>query len=336
MERFPLAPDTINLSPAQIKFLKNTIPAFTARGWTMLSAGRAGSDRRFVRVKAKRTGESYILVIWDGKDPDWKRFISIQRDISSHMEILPAMYAYDEDLGCIVEEDLGAVTLKKYCAPPVPKGRLERVYRNVLDSLAQWQRLNPGVSAAIGSRDMDMKMFLWESGYFSEHCVTEYFGGGNLLSEGWEKERLRMAQEAASFPRVCIHRDFQSENIMLRGRMVRLVDFQGARCGPAAYDVASLLYDPYVAALTPALALRLFAYYRSIAPLDVPRRSLRICAMQRLMQALGAYANLSIHKGKQWYQAFVPIALKRLAGVAGEDEEFPVLKQVVSACCGKI
>lgn len=331
-----MASDTIRLSPAQVQFLKNTIPAFTAAGWTVVSAGRAGSDRRFVRVKTKRGSESYVLVIWDSSDPDWKRFISIQRDISSHLEILPAMYAYDEELGCIVEEDLGAVTLKKYCSRPVPKGRLERVYRNVLDSLALWQRLDPGISTAIGSRDMDIEMFLWESEYFSVHCITEYFGGENLLSDGWEKERLRIAQEAASFPRVCIHRDFQSENILLRGRMVRLVDFQGARRGPAAYDVASLLYDPYVAVLTPALARRLFAYYRSVAPLDVPQRSLRICAMQRLMQALGAYANLSIHKGKQWYQAFVPVALKRLAGVVGEDDEFPVLKQGVSACCRKI
>lgn len=327
----------MTLSPALIKFLRNTVHSFSLAVWTVSATGCAGSDRRFLRVKARERRESYILVLWDQKDPDWNRFISIQRDVSSQVRFLPNIYAYNEDLGCIVEEDLGDVTLKKYCeirhATPA---KIEDAYRRVLDSLVQWQRIEPCVSPVIASREMDLDMFLWESRYFATHCITEFFGCEKLLSDKWEKERLRIAREAAEPPTVCIHRDFQSENVMLRNRRIRFVDYQGARRGPAGYDVASLLYDPYVPALAPALSSRLFDYYRSIAPVDVTERSLRICALQRIMQALGAYGNLSIHKGKQRYAAFIPFALKRLAKIAGQGKDFPALEEIISACSNKL
>ena len=329
----------MTLSPAQIKFLRNSVHSFTSAAWTISAAGLAGSDRRFLRVKSREKRESYIVILWDKKDPDWNRFISIQRDISSQGQgrFLPYIYAYDEDLGCIVEEDLGDVTLKKYCDIHHAKpAKIEDVYRRVLDSLAEWQRLDPCVSPVIASRKMDLEMFLWESRYFATHCITEYFGCEKLLSDKWEKERLLIAQEAAGLPTVCIHRDFQSENVMLRNRRIRFVDYQGARLGPAGYDVASLLYDPYVPALAPALSNRLLDYYRSIAPVNITERSLRICALQRIMQALGAYGNLSIHKGKQRYTTFIPVALKRLWKIAGQEKEFPALEEMISACSKKL
>ena len=43
-----------------------------------------------------------------------------------------------------------------------------------------------------------------------------------------------------------MHRDFQSQNIILREGQAYLIDFQGMRPGLAEYDLASLLYDPYV------------------------------------------------------------------------------------------
>jgi len=43
-----------------------------------------------------------------------------------------------------------------------------------------------------------------------------------------------------------MHRDFQSKNLMIKNEQIFVIDFQGARLGPPSYDLASLLFDPYV------------------------------------------------------------------------------------------
>jgi aminoglycoside/choline kinase family phosphotransferase len=328
-----LAPDTVQLNPAQTGFLKKAIPSFDPASWAITSAGHAGSDRKFVRVKSRITKESFVLVIWDSNDHDWVRFISIQRDVSPLLPFLPRIFGSDDGHGLILEEDLGSSTLKKYCSSDsATLAAVETIYKQVLDALVQWQGLDTGMSATIAARDMDIEMFLWETEYFTTHCVREYFGLDRFVAPAWEKERQQLAAEAAAFPRVCIHRDFQSENIMLLAGKIRFVDYQGARRGPAAYDVASLLLDPYVEKLTPELSKRLLDYYLSIAPAGVTPHSFRICALQRLMQALGAYANLSIHKGKDWYREYIPVALQRLNPMVNELKSFPSLEEIVREC----
>ena len=65
------------------------------------------------------------------------------------------------------------------------------------------------------------------------------------------------------------------------------------RPGLAEYDLASLLYDPYVA-LGKSERAELAAHYcgrqlENGATINRIRFKFRLCAMQRLMQALGAY-----------------------------------------------
>jgi hypothetical protein len=45
---------------------------------------------------------------------------------------------------------------------------------------------------------------------------------------------------------------------------------------------------------------------------------LRLCAMQRLMQALGAYGFLGLVKGNRQFLAYVPTALDLLRNVVAE------------------
>ena len=61
-----------------------------------------------------------------------------------------------------------------------------------------------------------------------------------------------------------------------------------------------------------------------------------ICAAQRLMQACGAYGNLSIHKGKKKYRQFMPVALDRLNSIVERLPEYPAIKKVVECCRGAL
>ncbi len=92
------------------------------------------------------------------------------------------------------------------------------------------------------------------------------------------------------------------------------------RPGLAEYDLASLLYDPYVK-LSDAERAELIVYYRdrqlesgSTVDGDFDFK-LRLCAMQRLMQALGAYGFLGLVKGHKHFLQNIPNALSSLRAV---------------------
>jgi N-acetylmuramate 1-kinase len=205
-------------------------------------------------------------------------------------------------------------------------------YGRVIEAMIQWHSHDLSTASAVRQRRMDEEMFLWESSYFAAHCAVEFCGQEQVLDQHWEAERTRLAKETASLPAVCTHRDFQSENIMIHRDKVRFVDFQGARLGPAEYDLASLLFDPYVEALTKDIIDQLFTHYQSLAPGKVTLRSFHLAAAQRLLQALGAYGNLSLHKGKDWYRVHIPIALQRLLLVVERLHDFPAIHRVVKRC----
>ncbi|MBD3346108.1 MAG: phosphotransferase [Chitinivibrionales bacterium] len=329
---------TIVLTPAQEEFLEKNIPSFSFSLWDISEAANAGSDRRFVRVSHKdHSDQSYILIIWDSSERDWGRFVAIQRDLKSRLNCLPHILHHDASHGLILEEDFGNRTLNKVCQASLSENEMSALYKRVIGALVKWHGVRPGWSKTVASRSMDEAMFLWESDYFGTHCVTEFAGCDDLLDDRWEKERRECAWLASSFPRVCIHRDFQSENILLYHNRICFVDFQGARMGPAAYDLASLVYDPYVEFPGNGwFADEMLSYYRSYGRGKIDPSSFRICAVQRLMQALGAYANLSIHKKKPRYRHFMPIALKRLYHVLSADTDFPHLRTITESCLERI
>jgi len=127
-----------------------------------------------------------------------------------------------------------------------------------------------------------------------------------------------------------VHRDFQSQNIIMRNGQAYLIDFQGMRPGLAEYDVASLLYDPYVD-LGETERAELLAYYRGrqlengITIDNGFDFTLRLCAMQRLMQALGAYGFLGLVKGNKHFLQFIPNALRSLRAVVTKIDNFQPL-----------
>jgi N-acetylmuramate 1-kinase len=328
--------DPFRLTPAQIAFVKLQIPDFSAEKYTVELAGQAGSMRSFVRIKPK-SGASAVLVIWDSKDEDWPRFLSIPEELRGSLSFLPEIYGSDPRHGLILEEDLGDMTLKRFGLEHAPTG-LEDMYRKTLAAVCEWQNLGPyACGPTIAARRMDLETFLWETDYFARRCVVDFCGCEGVLDAEWEKERLQLAQRAAALPQTPLHRDFQSENIMITGGKIRFVDFQGARLGPPAYDVASLLFDPYVKALSEEMVARLFLFYTAL-PLRLKsgESDFMVCAAQRLMQALGAYGNLSIHKGKTRYREFVPVALERLCGVMKKLPEYEAINRVVDECSAKI
>lgn len=152
----------------------------------------------------------------------------------------------------------------------------------------------------------------------TENCLERYFKVNPVLVDlqRCSEALVNLAAELAALPRVFVHRDFQSQNIMIKADNAYLIDFQGLRPGLAQYDLASLVYDPYVT-LDESQRTELINYYieKNIfgsKAADQFRRILDICAVQRLMQALGAYGFLGLVKERLVFLQHIPTALASL------------------------
>jgi len=230
---------------------------------------------------------------------------------------------------------MGETSLQETC-----KGQTEKkqLYERVVEILLRLQThgaegFDPGWTCQTERYDR-LVMRKYESDYFRDAFLVKYLG----LKKDWpelERPFKHLAETSAKAQSVFfLHRDFQSRNIMIDGSRIGILDWQGARIGPLAYDLASLLIDPYVD-LSPheqehvhSAYLRMLREHHSECeePLE---RYFPYIAIQRNLQILGAFSFLSRTRGKTYFEAFIPRALDsliRLIRDLGDSSLVPLLE----------
>lgn len=281
---------------------------------------KGASDRHFYRLNWQDGREPMVLMVYTLARRDNPKFVPATHRLEKIGAHVPHVMAFDERRLCVWLQDLGRVDLQSFDQKPWSVRR--PLYEATLREAAKFHAVGePSLSAADLDElepPFDEVLYEWEQNYFLDHFV-----GGHLGRE-FGREEFAAAHEAlrrlrlrlGKLPRCLVHRDFQSQNVLIRGEDAWLVDYQGLRLGRAEYDLASLLYDPYVN-LSRDERSELLRYYALRRGLDWDelRETFHLCAAQRLMQALGAYANLSRNLGKPHYLQHIPAAVSNLAEV---------------------
>ncbi len=304
---------------------------------------KGGSERRFYRVRMAH--QSLILVKYNNQREENRHYVQIAQAFDVLGIRAPKIYSHDEEQGLIWMEDLGERDLWSYRHEPWPVRR--DYYQSALEEV--WRLHERGWEGLAKfpftvQIEFNAALYRWEQRYFFDHCLGGYFAQAVnpsrveriLALPAWEA----ISAKLAAWPRVLVHRDFQSQNILITNRTAHLIDFQGLRPGLAHYDLASLLYDPYTQ--LPASERReLLDFYLGLGSrvdLGPDRASFdeiyRLCALQRLMQALGAYGFLGLVKGKSEFLAHTPIALASLREIVAmipELDEFGALLATLPA-----
>lgn len=306
---------------------------------TKILIGTGGSDRNYYRIR--KHGGSVILMESYQNNPDFERQIEYSRFFKKYLIPVPELIETDHGKKRAIFEDLGDLSLYSWLKCPRNKRDIEEVYKHAIDILISIHTiLTSHVSECplLEDRVFDYEHLRWETDYFIERFVKGVRNIEDRYMSGLKEEFHRLALKVDSFPKTVIHRDFQSQNIMItKGGIPRIVDYQGARIGPPAYDLVSLLWDPYYR-MDDNLRERLINYYineikgileEKFSEKDF-RETLLPCRLQRHMQSLGAYGFLSMVKGKRYFLKHVPEGLRLLKeDVSLAKNEYPELYKLV-------
>ncbi len=315
---------------------------------TMTLIGTGGSDRNYYRIRDRQ--KKAVLMECPKTDPDYQRHMIYTHFFRRYSVPVPELLGSDSadpkpvsPSGYIYAlfEDLGDISLYSWLKCNKKACSVEALYKRVLDILIGLHTVvtkNVSECLLLQSRVFDYSHLRWETDYFVERFVTGLKGA--LISDTGllEGEFDRLAKTVDSFGKTVVHRDFQSQNIMvMNSDMPRVIDYQGARMGPPAYDLASFLWDPY-SPLDDGRRAALLGYYiagvkghhGSSFDEAAFRQTILPCRLQRHMQALGAYGFLSKVKGIAHFLKHVPQALRYLKEEVEEvKDEYPVLWECV-------
>ena len=273
-----------------------------------------GSERKFFRLKTDGQA-SGILISYDPKRIENGYYADIAAFLSDIGVSIPRLIHHDSLKHLIIAEDLGDTDLWSFRDSPWEiRSDLYKKTLIIVHKLHSFPEKDFPFGRVRLMEGFDANLYRWERDYFKENFVKG-FCGINLYSsfeQELEAELSSLAERLTGTKRCLVHRDLQSQNVMIRNGEPFLIDFQGMRFGSLFYDLGSLLCDPYVNISGNELKELLVFYY------ELTKRDIDLAefwnyfweaSAQRLMQALGAYGFLGIKKGLKTFLDHIPAGL---------------------------
>ena len=297
---------------------------------------KGGSDRSFFRVYLPDKS-SFIFMHYGTEVEENYYWAHINKFLAGLDICVPQIVAQDIKRHFILLTDLGDVDLWSQRA--LPWDRRRDYYFQALTLI---QRLHAYQLASIPadlklSESYGPRLYKWEHDYFLENLVREVCKlklAPSLLKElGGELDALstRLQESEACL----IHRDFQSQNIMIKNGKPVFIDFQGMRQGCLFYDLGSLICDPYVTFTAEERNELISFYYELMKPAcsrDEFVNNFWEASAQRLMQALGAYGFLGLKKNKPAFLKHINNGLANLLIAANQTPKLVRLKDLALQC----
>jgi N-acetylmuramate 1-kinase len=318
-----------------------------AEATTVLPLTGDASDRRYFRV-LRRNGPSRVLALHvDTFDPEALPFARVAQLLAAMPLPIPAILDRAGDLGILLLEDLGDITLQAHLGA-APAAEHSRLYRYAVSLIETLQRRGDELASPAYPPygvAFDVDKLLWELEFFTKHYVEAYRGASISAADrdALRSEWRRLADELAGEPRVLCHRDYHSRNLMLHQGELYIIDFQDARLGPDTYDLVSLLRDSYVD-LSEATVDELIAYFIALkrpqggdaiahrAWEQDFRRRFDAMALQRNLKALGTFGYQTSTRRNPVYIQYIPRTIRHVqTNLLRNPDRFERLRGLLSS-----
>ena len=291
-----------------------------AGGWRLEPLAGDASFRRYLRLRTDR--ETFVVMDAPPDREDSRPFVHVAGLLRVAGVNAPAICAMDLDLGFLLLGDLGSVSYLDRLDPTSAPA----LYRDAFATLVRMQREIPADTLPVydeAKLSAELELF------------PEWFLGVHLDRPPSRSERrvldeafTHLVETALSQPRVFVHRDYHSRNLMVHRRNPGVLDFQDAVLGPLMYDPVSLLRDAYVSWPTSRVYAWLDDYVALATKAGVlpanrseeelrarARRDFDLIGIHRHIKVVGIFARLWHRDGKDAYLGDIPLVLRYLLDV---------------------
>ena len=294
----------------------------------------ASSDASFRRY-FRFTQQSGTFIVMDAppEHEDCRPFVAIARLFERADVHVPQVLREDLEQGFLLLTDLGAITYLDALNQSVEGA--DALYRDAFTALIRIQRASqPDVLPEYSEELLRREIALFPEWYVARHCgMTLTSQQAQILNTSID---VLMSNILAQ-PRVFVHRDYHSRNLMVSTPNPGVLDFQDAVYGPITYDAVSLLKDAYIHWEEEQRLDWLVRYWEAARKAGLPvaddigtfYRDYEWMGVQRHLKVVGIFARLAQRDGKTGYLNDIPLVWRYLREACGRYRELHPLANVL-------
>ncbi|BBI98410.1 aminoglycoside phosphotransferase [Ferrigenium kumadai] len=280
------------------------------------SIAPASADASFRRYFRATFAEGRTLIVMDAppQHENCQPFLHIGKLFEDAGTHVPHVHAQDLAQGFLLLSDLGNTTYLQ----ALNADSARQLYGAATDALIKIQLASredelPPYDEALLRRELN----LFPEWYIAKHL-------GVVLSDkqqaALEESFRRILANNLAQPRVYVHRDYHSRNLMVAEPNPGILDFQDAVYGPITYDLASLFKDAYIKWEEEEIMDWLIRYWEKARKAGLPVRAdfgefyrdYEWMGVQRHIKVLGIFARLYHRDGKDGYLKDMPLVMDYL------------------------
>ena len=287
---------------------------FPGRPFELAPASADASFRRYFRLTFTDDPVSLIVMDAPPSHEDCRPYIKVAALFGATGVHVTKLIRQNLEQGFLLLSDLGSTTY----LDALTKDNAHNLYAEALGALMSIQASSqPGVLPEYDRELLMRELELFPVWYVSRHK-------GITLTEQQTAQLYevfdRIVDVNLAEPKVYVHRDYHSRNLMVSAPNPGVLDFQDAVYGPMTYDLASLFKDAYIHWEEDFTLDLLARYWETARELGLPvradfaefHRDYEWMGVQRHIKVLGIFARLCHRDGKDGYLKDMPLVLHYL------------------------
>lgn len=220
----------------------------------------------------------------------------------------PMIYTVDTANGFILLEDLGNTLLFNQLSV----NTVDTLYADAIRLLLQIQTCSVAKLPVFNHQFIQNELELFHHWFLTIHLKLELTPTEEQLlrtSFNW------LGLELLKQPKIFVHRDYHSRNLMIADNDLAVIDFQDAMQGPFTYDLVSLLKDCYIKWPRQQVIKWVSLYYEQMPQqhdwsLVAFTKAFDLCGLQRHLKVLGIFCRLHWRDNKSRYLDDLPLVIE--------------------------